>query len=148
MNIVNRSSEAGKSIMPPTANNASGNTSVRVIPASVASRSAALPGTAAACGANASVLVRVDPVTAAASETTAAAEATAASTVVRAPSTPRSAMSATARIDTTNIAPCRYRAGPSITTAPAAVVVSVPASRTTATSAASKPAKANTRWLA
>lgn len=50
MNMVSRSSEAGNSSMPATANMVSGNTSVCATPARVATRSATLPGTAEACG--------------------------------------------------------------------------------------------------
>ena len=52
-NIVSRSFAAGNSSIPATANMVSGYTSVWVTPASSASRSSALPGTAAACATNA-----------------------------------------------------------------------------------------------
>jgi hypothetical protein len=49
---VIKSLEAGKSIIPNTANRASGKTSVCSTRLLIASRSARVPGTAAACGAN------------------------------------------------------------------------------------------------
>ena len=52
MNMVIRSADAGNNIIPDSANRASGNTSVCSTPARTASCSAAVPGTAAACGAN------------------------------------------------------------------------------------------------
>src|SRR5208283_4921088 len=48
-NMVSRSFEAGKSIIPPTANIVSGKISVCMIPPARASRSSGLPGVAAAC---------------------------------------------------------------------------------------------------
>src|SRR5512133_825180 len=50
-NMVIKSLEAGKSIIPNTANSARGNTSVCSTRLRIASRSATVPGTAAACGA-------------------------------------------------------------------------------------------------
>ena len=52
-NIVSRSLDAGNSIMPPTANSISGKTSVCSTPRVEASRSASVPGSAAAWPANA-----------------------------------------------------------------------------------------------
>ena len=49
--MVIRSLDAGKSIIPNTANSASGKTSVCSTRLLIASRSAGVPGTAAACGA-------------------------------------------------------------------------------------------------
>jgi hypothetical protein len=49
--MVIKSLDAGKSIIPNTANSASGNTSVCSTRLLIASRSATVPGTAAACGA-------------------------------------------------------------------------------------------------
>jgi len=54
MNMVRRSPAAGKTIMPPTANITSGYTSVCTRPARRTWSSYSVPGTAAACGANAS----------------------------------------------------------------------------------------------
>ena len=51
--MVIRSFEAGNSIIPDSANSASGKTSVCSTRAAIASRSAAVPGTAAAWAANA-----------------------------------------------------------------------------------------------
>ena len=50
--MVIRSLDAGNSIIPDSANRASGKTSVCSALSSIASRSAGVPGTAAACGAN------------------------------------------------------------------------------------------------
>ena len=50
--MVIRSLEAGKSIIPDSANSASGKTSVCSTLNAIASRSAWVPGTAEACGAN------------------------------------------------------------------------------------------------
>ena len=51
-NMVSRSFEAGKSIIPPTANSVSGKISVCMMPAARPSRSSWLPGVAAATAAN------------------------------------------------------------------------------------------------
>ena len=56
-NMVSRSFEAGKSIIPPTANSVSGKISVCMIPAARPSRSSWLPGVAAATAANGLLLV-------------------------------------------------------------------------------------------
>ena len=97
--MVSRSSAAGNSSIPPTANIVSGNTSVCITPALVASFSATLPATAEACGVNAPVrapwLSDSDPVR------------------MR-----RSAISRMPRTPTSRIVPCRNSAGASTATAP------------------------------
>ena len=103
MNIVSRSSDAPNSSMPPTANIVSGNTSVWITPALVASCSVTLPAIADACGVNASnppdVSSRPCPA-----------------------GMPRSAMSRIPNIPTSRMVPCRNNAGASTTTAPSTAV--------------------------
>ena len=129
MKAVSRSAAAGKIIMPPTANMVSGNTSVWVIPARVATRSATLPGAVEACAVNPS------------STRTAPAVST---TTVRSP------MSRTPSTAMTRIAPCRNSAGRSTAIAPTAASRPAPVSRytpTSATNAATSPPTASVTWV-
>ena len=105
MNMVSRSPEAGKSIMPPMANMVSGNTSVCMIAALIATCSVTLPGTAEACGVNACKPDEADP-------------------PVR-----RSAMSRTPITATARMAPCRNSAGRSTVTEPMTACWPVPIPR-------------------
>ena len=131
-NIVRRSSEAPKSIIPPSANIVSGKISVCATPAFVASFSATLPGTADAIGVNAS--------------RPAAPASTSTSEAMR-----RSAISSVPRMPTTSRVPCRNSAGLSRATAPPTAVRPTEEPRpihstTTATSAATWPPMANVNW--
>ena len=128
--MVSRSSAAGNSSMPPMANSVSGNTSVCMMPALVASFSATLPATADACGVNASrpPALRLG---------------------VRGAGMRRSAISRMPRTPTSRMVPCRNSAGASTATAPiTAVRPTLPcrsrASATTATNAATSPPRLST----
>ena len=103
--MVNRSLDAGKTIMPPTDSIASGKSSVWAAPARSASRSASLSGTADACGVKESNPPRAPTVTL---------------VVVTLVLTAcvRSAMKMTAMMATNSRVPCRNRAGRSMATAP------------------------------
>ena len=104
MNMVSRSSAAGNSSMPPTANIVSGNTSVCMTPALVASCSATLPAIADACGVNASRPRAPLSLLGCAARSRRSA-------ISRMPSTPTSRM-----------VPCRNSAGVSTATAPITAV--------------------------
>ena len=109
--MVSRSSAAGNSIMPPTANMVSGNTSVWAIPALMAVFSARLPGIEEACGVNASRPAATHP------------DGPEPSGLG---SRRRSAINSTPMIANPTMAPCNSRAGRSTATAPTAASCPVP----------------------
>jgi len=118
--MMSRSFDAGNSSMPASANIISGNTSVCSTRRTMAERSCSVPGSAAACDANA----------------------------ITPPSTPRSATSSRASPPMTSRITQRNRVTPSTATAPSAATLLVPATRIVATRAATIPSRARVNWAA
>ena len=105
MNIVRKSPAAGNSIMPPMANIVSGNTSVWISAALVATFSATLPGTVEASAVKASNATAPSGVSAGAR---------------------RSAISSTLSTPISRMVPCRNSVGRSMSTAPATTEFPMP----------------------